>query len=255
MPFCPQCGVANPDSARFCDQCGATLIPVPAQPAQAAPQTAAAPTHAGATASAGPGTCPQCGTTVIPGEAFCDNCGAALLGMPGTIPPTAAPNLPYSGVPPQPVYPPPQPVGQPPVQPPAAAPQPIVTPPIVTPPAPVVPVPPPTPVRSGLAPATLITPTGAQIALPAAAEALLGRADPVSNFFPDLDLTTHGALDNGVGRRHVRIFMQRGQVMVEDLDSTNGSFVNGARLAPRQARPLQNGDELRLGTLNLRVQL
>ncbi|WP_322496181.1 zinc-ribbon domain-containing protein, partial [Chloroflexus sp.] len=29
MPFCPQCGVANPDNARFCDQCGAQLIPVP----------------------------------------------------------------------------------------------------------------------------------------------------------------------------------------------------------------------------------
>ncbi|HRC76531.1 MAG TPA: zinc ribbon domain-containing protein, partial [Kouleothrix sp.] len=35
MPFCPQCGVDNPASARFCDQCGAALIPVPAAPAAA----------------------------------------------------------------------------------------------------------------------------------------------------------------------------------------------------------------------------
>lgn len=27
MPFCPQCGVDNPAGARYCDQCGAMLIP------------------------------------------------------------------------------------------------------------------------------------------------------------------------------------------------------------------------------------
>ena len=27
-PFCPQCGIDNPANARFCDQCGAALIPV-----------------------------------------------------------------------------------------------------------------------------------------------------------------------------------------------------------------------------------
>ncbi|PMP83882.1 MAG: hypothetical protein C0184_04655, partial [Chloroflexus aggregans] len=37
MPFCPQCGAANPDSARFCDQCGAKLIPAPAPSATSAP--------------------------------------------------------------------------------------------------------------------------------------------------------------------------------------------------------------------------
>ena len=36
MPFCPQCGIDNPASARFCDQCGAMLIPVANSPATAA---------------------------------------------------------------------------------------------------------------------------------------------------------------------------------------------------------------------------
>ncbi|RRR72252.1 MAG: FHA domain-containing protein, partial [Candidatus Viridilinea halotolerans] len=83
----------------------------------------------------------------------------------------------------------------------------------------------------------------------------LGRSDPVSNFFPDLDLTPFDAVGNGVGRRHVRIFVQSGQVCVEDLDSTNGTFRNSARLAPRQPIPLANGDELRLGNLALTIQL
>lgn len=258
MPFCPQCGSDNPASARFCDQCGAQLIPVPAQAAPAAPVAAApaapapsaAPAPAGAPIAAGPSACPQCGTAVIPGEAFCDSCGASLLTPAPAAPAPVAPTLPYGGVPPQPAYPPPQPVGAP--QPPIAAP-PIATPPIVTPPT----TPPPPPAaRATLMPATLtVQANGASVALPVAAQAVVGRADPVSNVFPDVDLAPHGALENGVGRRHARVFVQAGQVLVEDLDSTNGSFLNGARLAPRQPQPLKTGDELRLGNLVLRVSL
>lgn len=269
MPFCPQCGVENPPSARFCDQCGAQLIPVPAQSSVPAPSmpTPAAPLPAatGATIVAGPSVCPQCGTAVIPGEAFCDSCGASLLTSTPAAPAPAAPTLPYGGVPPQPTYPAPQPVGttmpQPAVaqtQAPAAAP-PLVPPTIVTPPArpaPVAPPPPPAaPARSNLAGIRLLVqPSGAMVALPGAAEAVIGRADPVSNFSPDVDLGGHGALENGVGRRHGRVFIQNGQVFVEDLDSTNGSFLNASRLAPRSPQPLRDGDELRLGNLVLKVR-
>jgi pSer/pThr/pTyr-binding forkhead associated (FHA) protein len=116
--------------------------------------------------------------------------------------------------------------------------------------------PPPSPARVALAPASLLVrASGAALPLPATAQVLIGRADPVSNFFPDLDMTPHGALEGGVGRRHARLFVQGGQIMLEDLDSTNGTFRNGARLAPRQPTPLANGDELRLGSVLLTVQL
>jgi hypothetical protein len=261
VPFCPQCGVENPSSARFCDQCGATLIPVPAQGQAFAPAAPVAPAAPAAPvagqASAGPSTCPQCGMAVIPGEAFCDNCGAALLA--GARPaPVGAPGLPYGGVPAQPSYPPPQPA-QPAYQPPPQPAQPAYQPPPqpVRPAAPPPPVAPPQPpARTALAPASLLVrASGATLALPAAAQVVVGRADPVSNFFPDLDLTPHGALEGGVGRRHVRLFVQGGQIFVEDLDSTNGTFRNGARLAPRQPTPLAHGDELRLGSVVLTVQI
>lgn len=262
MPFCPQCGADNPASARFCDQCGAALIPVPgpssqsgaatvvpgASPASAPVVTApaAAPTPAGAP-SAGPNTCPQCGMAVIPGEAFCDNCGAPLI-------PTGAPAPAFGGaaVPQQPTYPPPQQIQSQPPAPAYTPPAPAYTPPTpaYTPAAAPV-----APSRTSLAPAQLLSPSGATIPLPATSQATIGRADAVSGFFPDIDLTPHGALDNGVGRRHLRLFVQGSQLMVEDLDSTNGSFVNGQKLAPRQPQALNNGDELRLGRLNLRVQL
>ncbi len=242
MSFCPQCGVDNPAAARFCDQCGAHLIEVPIAPA-AAPKPSLALAVTGMTISAGPSVCPQCGTAVIPGEAFCDTCGASLLSGPVAAP-VGAPSLPYGGVSPQPSYPSPQPVASPVV--------PIVTPPIVTPPI----VTPPAPGRPNLAGISLvIQPAGAALALPTSGEAIIGRSDPVSNVFPDIDLTSHGALERGVGRRHARVFLQGGQILIEDLDSTNGTFLNATRVPPRQPKPVRAGDELRLGTLTFKVQM
>ena len=61
--------------------------------------------------------------------------------------------------------------------------------------------------------------------------------------------------DNMVSRRHARLRVSPQGVEVEDLGSTNGTFVNGQRLAPAVARRLQAGDRLGLGTkLVLRVQ-
>ncbi len=254
MSFCPQCGVENPASARFCDQCGAVLIVVGQAPAAAASSAATAPTMlANGVAVAGPNICPQCGSGVIPGEAFCDNCGAALLGIastPGAGAATSAPGLPYAGVPPQPTYPPPAAVG--PASSGVTPPQPTASPPV----APVAPAQPVASSRTTLAPAHLIVhSSGARLSLPAAAQAVLGRADPVSSFFPEIDLVPHGALEHGVGRRHVRLFVQDGQIKVEDLDSTNGTFINTVRLAPRAAQALRDGDELRLGNLLMKVVL
>jgi pSer/pThr/pTyr-binding forkhead associated (FHA) protein len=97
--------------------------------------------------------------------------------------------------------------------------------------------------------------SGAALPLPNAAQAIVGRGDPVSNFYPDLDLNPYGALDNGVGRRHVRLFIQGGQVMLEDLDSTNGTVLNGQKLVPHQPQPLRDGDQIIVGKLLLRFQL
>lgn len=113
----------------------------------------------------------------------------------------------------------------------------------------------PVPARTTLAPAYLVLQTGTKLTLPAAAQALVGRADPVSNFYPDIDLTPYGALENGVGRRHLLLAVQGGQVAAEDLNSTNGTFLNGQKLTPRSPQTLRDGDELRLGRLVLRVHL
>jgi hypothetical protein len=194
---------------------------------------------------------------VIPGEAFCDSCGAPLMAPATQVSPAPALRDP-SGVPQQPSYPPPQPVAP---QPAYVPPQPVAPPqPAYVPPQPAY-TPPPAvqpaaPARTSLAPAQLIVrATGATLPLPAGQQAVIGRGDAVSNFFPEIDLTTHGALEGGVGRRHLRLFVQGGQLMAEDLDSVNGSALNGQKLVPHQPRPLNSGDVLTLGRVALEVRL
>jgi hypothetical protein len=249
VPFCPQCGVDNPAAARYCDQCGAMLIPVTNQ----APATPAAPL-----VNATP-QCSQCGTPAIPGEAFCDTCGAPIGAPARPVAPIPAPPS-SSGVPQQTNYPAPQPsipatpgyTPAPPVgkltAPPASytPPPPTYTPPVA---------PAPTAARLTLSPARLVVvASGAILMLPNVAQAVVGRSDPVSKFFPDLDLTPYGALDHGVGRKHVRLFVSAGRVMAEDLDSTNGTKINGQVVPARQPRTLAVGDTIEIGRLAVRYQ-
>lgn len=101
----------------------------------------------------------------------------------------------------------------------------------------------------------MIQSNGQSIALPDAEKVLIGRADPVSQFFPDIDLTPHGALQEGVGRRHLQISVMSNQIYIEDLNSTNGTFLNGQKVAPETPQAVQDGDELRLGNMVLRIYL
>jgi hypothetical protein len=53
-----------------------------------------------------------------------------------------------------------------------------------------------------------------------------------------------------VSRKHARITMQQDQIWIEDLGSTNGSFVNGEKI--KRAR-LKEGDRVLIGTSILKV--
>ncbi|MCC7234739.1 MAG: trypsin-like peptidase domain-containing protein [Bryobacterales bacterium] len=51
----------------------------------------------------------------------------------------------------------------------------------------------------------------------------------------------------GISKRHCRVYFDKGQVFVEDMYSSHGTFLaNGERLAPGQPRELRSGDEVRL---------
>src|SRR5262245_43533844 len=78
-------------------------------------------------------------------------------------------------------------------------------------------------------------------------EALIGRWDADGGIFPDVDLDQDDP-EAKVSRRHARIQFLNNQYLIEDLGSTNGTFVNrGPRLAPGAKQPLKNGDEIIVG--------
>jgi serine/threonine-protein kinase len=79
--------------------------------------------------------------------------------------------------------------------------------------------------------------------------------DADGGIFPDVDLDSDDP-EAKVSRRHARITLRDGKYFLEDLGSTNGTFVNrGRRLLPGHLQPLQDGDEIILGKTFLRFQL
>ncbi len=238
-PACPVCGTpVQPDEA-FCSNCGASLAqppippepvpeveaapvaqPTPSEPVAAAPAAVAvvepaAPLPLPTAAPAPLLTCPACGAEVEAGDTFCSTCGASLKAAPA-----------------------PAPVVQ-------AAPPPGPAPVVATPP-------PPAPVaQPAMGPRLVVVATGAEIPLPPGGEILIGREDPISGVYPGVDLTPHGGEDGGVSRRHARLIFEGGRYSIEDLDSTNFTFVNKQKLAPRAQQPLNDGDEIRCGRVAL----
>ena len=83
----------------------------------------------------------------------------------------------------------------------------------------------------------------------------LGRIDPREGVYPDVDLTADLAFEHGVSREHACIFQRGNVVEVEDLASTNGTLLNGRRLAPYLPVSLKHGDQLRLGKLLIEVSI
>jgi hypothetical protein len=94
---------------------------------------------------------------------------------------------------------------------------------------------------------------GRSVELPLTKGVNIGRLDPTSDSFPDVDLTSDGGLEKGVSRHHTKITRRGNEVFVKDLGSINGTFLNRKKLTPYLPQALKSGDELQLGQLKLRV--
>jgi len=86
-------------------------------------------------------------------------------------------------------------------------------------------------------------------------ETNIGRWDADSGIFPDVDLDEDDP-EAKISRRHARIVNHDSQYFIEDLGSTNGTFVNrGRRLLPGKRQMLQNGDEIIVGKTFLKFHV
>ena len=86
-------------------------------------------------------------------------------------------------------------------------------------------------------------------------EFTMGRISDNQPIMPDIDFTAFKAYENGVSRLHAVVRRNSGNVIVMDLGSSNGTYVNGTRLMPNMEQPLRHGDVISLGKLKMQIVL
>ncbi len=94
-----------------------------------------------------------------------------------------------------------------------------------------------------------------ELALPEGQILILGRADPMSSLQPTIDLNKFGGKASGTSRTHAAIHRESGEWFIQDLASSNGTWVNGERLAPFTAHQLQGTSQLMLANLEIGLVL
>lgn len=83
---------------------------------------------------------------------------------------------------------------------------------------------------------------------------VLGRSVAGESKQPDVDLAPYQAEDLGVSRQHLALSAEADRLMIEDLESGNGTLLNTTRLSPGETMVLSHGDHLYLGRMRLDVQ-
>lgn len=120
-------------------------------------------------------------------------------------------------------------------------------------------VPPPPPqtlVQPEVSPAPTTVYTGARLVLDATGSifklgdaAIIGREDATLHI--DFDGYPDGKY---VSHRHAQIVKMNDKHFIEDLGSSNHTYVNGIKLVQGQSEPLENGDKIRFGKIELTYQ-
>lgn len=162
--------------------------------------------------------CPACRQTEPEGELFCSNCGTRLWRSPGENAPTLAfinTGRLREGAPI------PMPAG-----------------------------PATDELRTGQVALVL---AGTVIVLEGKTEYVLGR-EGVDNDNPDVNFSAHGGRERGVSRKHALLRVDRRQLLLMDLGSSNGTWLNGTQLTANEPIRLESGDEIRLGKLPLKIR-
>jgi len=84
-------------------------------------------------------------------------------------------------------------------------------------------------------------------------EFTLGRSAEGQPIVPDVDLSPYNAYANGVSRLHAVIKLIKDQIVLVDLGSSNGTYLNGNRLSPYVETSVAHGDVVYLGKLKMQL--
>ena len=84
-------------------------------------------------------------------------------------------------------------------------------------------------------------------------EFTLGRSAEGQPIIPDVDLSPYNAYANGVSRLHAVLKLMKDQIVLVDLGSSNGTYLNGNRLSPYVEASVAHGDVVYLGKLKMQL--
>jgi hypothetical protein len=71
----------------------------------------------------------------------------------------------------------------------------------------------------------------------------------------DIDLTDQEDIEHPrASRQHACLSIEGGAITIEDLNSSNGTFVNRQRVNPGEKKPLKNGDYIQTGTVMFQLK-
>ncbi len=97
--------------------------------------------------------------------------------------------------------------------------------------------------------------TGQMLPLSDRNEFTLGRISDGQPIMPDIDLSPYHAYANGVSRLHAVVKRRDEQIILMDLGSSNGTYLNGKRVPPNMEQFLRHGDVAMLGKLKIQILL
>ena len=82
---------------------------------------------------------------------------------------------------------------------------------------------------------------------------VIGRKTSPRDRKVDIDLTPFVNAKHGVSRYHSYIQVVDNRISITDFNSTNGTFINGKLLKASKAYRLRHGDNIRLGSFEMKV--
>ena len=100
-------------------------------------------------------------------------------------------------------------------------------------------------------PALLHKESGTRFEIPPGEAVLVGRSDPITGIQPEVDLSSVDP-ERSCSRQHAKILRDGSRyLLVEDIGTTNGTFLNDDQLSTGIPEEIHAGDEVKFGTVIL----
>lgn len=97
----------------------------------------------------------------------------------------------------------------------------------------------------------VVMPDGVELKLKTTQDIIIGRRPRAEDPPVTVDLQHYDAHRMGVSRHHAMLKVSKGTLILVDMGSVNGTFVNGHRARPANRYAVYHGDEIRVGRITL----